>query len=96
MIPKVDGRLVFISVSQALLGDQSLTLPLPDVKFEGAIDLQSDGILDDVLVVPLSSTDVSGSLLNRQRVSNNMTPFCHFGFIDRNTFLNFFRRLSQH
>ncbi|PJA79130.1 MAG: hypothetical protein CO149_02235, partial [Nitrospirae bacterium CG_4_9_14_3_um_filter_51_5] len=72
LVREADRRLVFISVSQALCGDQSLTLPIPDLGFEGTIDLQPGDILDEVRVVPLFySIDVYGSLLDRLGVSNN-------------------------
>uniref|UniRef100_UPI00314051ED esterase/lipase family protein n=1 Tax=uncultured Nitrospira sp. TaxID=157176 RepID=UPI00314051ED len=62
----------FISLTQVLFGRQSLTLPVPDLGFEGTIDLQPEGILDEVRVVPLVySIDVYGSLLDRLRVSNH-------------------------
>lgn len=72
LVRKTDGSLVFISLTQALFGRQSLTLPVPDLGFEGTINLQPDGILDAVRVVPLLySIDVYGSLLERLRSSNN-------------------------
>lgn len=72
LVREADRSLVFISLTQALFGRQSLTLPVPDLGFEGTIDLQPDGILDEVRVVPLVySIDVYGSLLDRLRDSNH-------------------------
>ncbi len=73
LIREADKRLIFISLSEALFGSQALTIPVPGLGFEGTIDLQPDGILDEVRVVPLVySIDVYGSLLDRLRVSNHM------------------------
>ncbi|MGB5054589.1 MAG: hypothetical protein WBO24_09350 [Nitrospirales bacterium] len=72
LVREADRSLVFISLPQALFGRQSLTLPLPDLGFEGTINLQPDGILDEVRVMPLVySIDVYGSLLDRLRVSKH-------------------------
>ncbi|GJL68869.1 MAG: hypothetical protein NPIRA06_15040 [Nitrospirales bacterium] len=71
LVRESDGSLVFISFSEVLFGRQSLTLPVPDLGFKGTSDLQPDGILDEVRVVPLLySIDVYGSLLDRLRLSN--------------------------
>ena len=72
LVREADRSLVFISLPQALFGRQSLTLPVPDLGFEGTINLQPDGILDEVRVMPLVySIDVYGSLLDRLRVSKH-------------------------
>lgn len=72
LVRKEDRSLVFISLTQALFGHQSLTLPVPGLGFEGTIELQPDGILDEVRLVPLVySIDVYGSLLDRLRFSNH-------------------------
>jgi pimeloyl-ACP methyl ester carboxylesterase len=72
LVRESDGSLVFISLTQALFGHQSLTLPVPDLGFEGTIDLKPDGILEEVRLVPVVySIDVYGSLLDRLRVSNH-------------------------
>ena len=55
LVRESDGSLVFISLSQVLFGDQSLTIPVPGLGFEGTIDLQPDGIFDEFRVVPLST-----------------------------------------
>lgn len=71
LVRETDGRLIFISLTQALFGDQSLTLPVSGLGFEGTVNLQPDGILDEIRVVPLLySIDVYGSLLDRLRLSN--------------------------
>ena len=71
LVRETDDRLIFISLTQALFGDQSLTLPVPGLGFEGTVNLQPDGILDEIRVVPLLySIDVYGSLLDRLRLSN--------------------------
>lgn len=82
LIREADNRLVFISLSEALFGNQSLTFPVPGLGFEGTIDLQPDSILDEVRVVPLFySIDVYGSLLDQLRLSSNngqeMIPFTY-------------------
>jgi pimeloyl-ACP methyl ester carboxylesterase len=82
LVRETDSSLVFISLTQVLFGDQTLTLPLPGFGFEGTINLQPDGILDEVRVVPLFySIDVYGSLLARLRFSNNTSrdviPFAY-------------------
>ena len=70
LVRKSDGSLVFISLSQALFGDQALTIPVPGLGFEGTIDLQPDGIFDEFRVVPFFySIDVYGSLLDQLRRS---------------------------
>ncbi|MDR4458932.1 MAG: alpha/beta fold hydrolase [Nitrospirales bacterium] len=72
LVREADRSLVFISLTQTLFGRQSLTLPVPDLGFEGTINLQPDGILDEVRVMPLVySIDVYGSLLDRLRVSKH-------------------------
>jgi pimeloyl-ACP methyl ester carboxylesterase len=58
-----DGRLIWISVAQALFGDVPLTLPIPGLGLHDAIPLQPDGLLDNVPVVPLMySVDGYGSM----------------------------------
>lgn len=71
LVREADRSLVFISLSQVLFGDQTLTMPVPGLGLQGTVPLQPDGILDEVRVVPLFySIDVYGSLLDRLRVSN--------------------------
>jgi pimeloyl-ACP methyl ester carboxylesterase len=70
LVQESDGSLVFITLSQVLFGDQSLTIPVPGLGFQKTIDLQPDGIFETFRVVPLVySIDVYGSLLDRLRAS---------------------------
>ncbi|WNM62325.1 lipase/acyltransferase domain-containing protein [Candidatus Nitrospira neomarina] len=70
LVRESDGSLVFITLSQVLFGDQSLTIPVPGLGFQKTIDLQPEGIFEAFRVVPLVySIDVYGSLLDRLRVS---------------------------
>ncbi len=70
LVRETDGRLIFISLTQALFGVQSLTLPVPGLGFEGTVNLQPDGILDEIRVVPLFYTiDVYGELIDQLRLS---------------------------
>ncbi|MGE3787486.1 MAG: hypothetical protein AB7H03_12660 [Nitrospirales bacterium] len=72
LVRKADRSLVFISLTQALFGDQSLTLPVPGLGFEGTTELEPDGILDEVGVIPpFYSIDVYGSLLDRLSTSTH-------------------------
>ncbi|MDR4493107.1 MAG: alpha/beta fold hydrolase [Nitrospirales bacterium] len=72
LVRESDRSLVFVSLTQVLFGDQSLTLPVPGLGFKDTIDLQPDGILDEVRIIPLLySIDVYGSLLDRLRPSSN-------------------------
>src|SRR5680860_942591 len=71
LVHEADSSPMFISVSEALFGDQSLTLPIPGLGFETTIGLKPADILDEVSVVPfVYSIDVYGSLLDRLRVYN--------------------------
>ncbi|GJL58551.1 MAG: hypothetical protein NPIRA03_14080 [Nitrospirales bacterium] len=71
LVRESDGRLVFITLSEVLFGDQSLTIPVPGLGLKGSMDLQPDGIFDTFRVVPpFYSIDVYGSLLVRLRDSN--------------------------
>jgi len=71
LVQETDGKLIFISLSQALFGDQTLTLPVPDLGFQGTVDLKPEGILEEVSVVPFFySIDVYGSLIDQLRLSN--------------------------
>ncbi|MGP0592958.1 lipase/acyltransferase domain-containing protein [Nitrospira sp. T9] len=70
LVRESDGSLVFITLSQVLFGDQSLTIPVPGLGFQETIDLQPEGIFETFRVVPLVySIEVYGSLLDRLRVS---------------------------
>ena len=70
LVRESDGSLVFITLSQVLFGDQSLTIPVPGLGFKETIDLQPEGIFETFRVVPLVySIEVYGSLLDRLRVS---------------------------
>jgi len=82
LVHETDGDLIFISLTQALFGDQTLTLPVPGMGFEGTINLEPDGILDEVRVVPLFySIDVYGKLIDQLRLSREesreVIPFAY-------------------
>ena len=67
-----DGDLVWVDAWEALFGRRSLRLPLPGLGFDGALDLQPDGILQQITVIPwLYSVEGYGSLINalRERVA---------------------------
>ncbi len=71
LVRETDGSLIFFSLTEALFGDQTLTLPVPGLGFEGTINLEPDSILDEVRMVPLFySIDVYGSLLDQLHLSN--------------------------
>ncbi len=62
LVHEADSSPMFISVSEALFGDQSLTLPIPGLGFEKTIALKPSDILDEVSVVPfVYSIDVYGA-----------------------------------
>ncbi len=71
LVQETDGSLIFISLNQALFGDQTLTLPVPGLGFKGTVNLQPEGILEEFDVVPLLySIDVYGSLIDQLGLSN--------------------------
>jgi len=60
-----DEHLIWISASEALFGNQPLTLPVPGLELTNAIDLRPDLILDQVPVVPyIYEVDVYGPLID--------------------------------
>ncbi len=76
------GDLIFISLRQVLLGSQPLTLPIPGLKLEGALNLAPSSILDEVTVIPLLySINVYRSLLDQLHPFNNKSrqviPFAY-------------------
>lgn len=76
------GDLIFISLGQALFGSQPLTLPIPGLQLEGALNLAPSSILDEVSVIPLLySINVYRSLLDQLYHSNNKSrqviPFAY-------------------
>ncbi|MEX0829842.1 MAG: hypothetical protein WD032_06335 [Nitrospirales bacterium] len=71
LVRESDGQLIFISLTQALFGDQTLTLPVPGLGLTGTINLRPEGLLEEVAVIPLLySIDVYASLMARLRHSN--------------------------
>ncbi len=79
---KTNGDLIFISLGQVLFGSQSLTLPIPGLKLERALNLVPSSILDEVTVIPLLySINVYRCLLDQLRTSNNknrqIIPFAY-------------------
>ncbi len=70
LVRETDRKLIFISLTQALFGDQALTLPVPGLGLKGTTALQPEGLLEEVDVVPLLySIDVYGSLMAQLRLS---------------------------
>ena len=68
LVRESDRTLVWISPSEALFGNQPLTLPISSLELTNTIALQPDTILDTVDVIPfLYSVDVYGSLLDTLR-----------------------------
>lgn len=68
LVRNSDEHLVWISASEALFGDQPLTLPVQGLGLTQAIDLRPDGILDHVPVIPyLYEVDVYGALIDELR-----------------------------
>jgi pimeloyl-ACP methyl ester carboxylesterase len=66
-----DGQLIFISLTQALFGDQALTLPVTGLELRGTTNLQPEGLLEEIDVIPLLySIDVYASLMAQLRHSN--------------------------
>ena len=64
LVRESDGKLVWISAEQALVGDLPLTLPIPGLGLHNAIQLQPAGILEKVPIIPLLySVDGYGSML---------------------------------
>ena len=69
---ETNGDLIFISLGQALFGSQPLTLPIPGLNLEGALNLAPSSILDEVTIIPLLySINVYRSLLDRLDLSSN-------------------------
>ncbi len=68
LVRESDRKLLWISPSEALFGNQPLTLPIPSLNLTNAITLRPDTILDTIDVIPLLySVDVYGSLLDTLR-----------------------------
>jgi pimeloyl-ACP methyl ester carboxylesterase len=64
LVQSTDGKLIWISATQALFGSQPLTLPIEGLGLPDTVDLRADGILDHVQVVPLLyAVDGYGSIL---------------------------------
>ena len=82
LVRESDGELIWISPSEALFGDQPLTLPVPGLELNKTIELRPDTILDRVQVIPLIySVDVYGSLLELLRSAHEdqsaVIPFAY-------------------
>ncbi|MDQ6733096.1 MAG: hypothetical protein M3Z35_03110 [Nitrospirota bacterium] len=68
LVRESDGKLVWISVGQALAGDLPLTLPIPGLGLHDAIRLEPEGILEKVPIIPLLyAVDGYGSMLEALR-----------------------------
>ncbi|WP_447980023.1 lipase/acyltransferase domain-containing protein [Candidatus Nitrospira bockiana] len=70
LVRVADGKLVWISALQAVLGDHSLALPLPGLDVQDAVPLRPDGVLEKISIVPLLySVDGYGAILQALRAS---------------------------
>ena len=79
---ETNGEVVWISSTEALLGDQPLTLPVSELKLTNTISLRPSTLLDSVEVIPfLYSVDVYGSLLDTLQTSRlnqaEIIPFAY-------------------
>jgi pimeloyl-ACP methyl ester carboxylesterase len=64
LVEQTGGRLVWLSVQEALFGTRSLTMPLPDLGIHHSVMVHSDGILEDIPVIPfIYSINGYGTLL---------------------------------
>jgi pimeloyl-ACP methyl ester carboxylesterase len=52
LVEETSGRLVWLSVQEALFGTRSLAVPQPDLGIQDFVLVRSDGILQDISVVP--------------------------------------------
>ncbi len=72
LVQETNGEIVWISPTEALVGDQPLTLPVPGLELNNTISLRPGTILDSVEVIPfLYSVDVYGSLLDVLQTSHH-------------------------
>ncbi|HJR76014.1 MAG TPA: hypothetical protein VJ805_03540 [Nitrospiraceae bacterium] len=64
LVEEASGRLVWLSVQEALVGTKSLALPRADLGIPNSVLVRPDGILQDIPVVPfLYSVNGYGTLL---------------------------------
>ncbi len=86
LVRQSDHTLIWVSASEALFGNQPLTLPVPGLKLHNTIELRPETILDSVQVIPaLYSVDVYGSLLDKLRDSHEgLTQVIPFTYDWRN------------
>lgn len=96
LVRQSDGSLIFISLSQILFGEQSLTLPVPGLGLTNTVDLKPSGIFEDFRVIPLFySIDVYGSLLNRlQTATDIQTEVIPFSYDWRGDLMEAVRNLD--
>lgn len=64
LVEQSSGRLVWLSVQEALFGTRSLAAPLPNLGVHDPVLVRPDGILEDIPVIPfLYAVDGYGALL---------------------------------
>lgn len=72
LVQSTDGKLIWISATQALFGSQPLTLPIAGLGLPDTADLIADGILDHVQVIPLLyAVDGYGSIFKTLEVQGD-------------------------
>jgi len=96
LVRSSDQQLVWISASEALFGNQPLTLPVQGLQLVNAIDLRPDSILDRVQVVPyVYAIDVYGSLIETLRSeTHGDTDVISFTYDWRRDLMDSVRRLD--
>ena len=77
-----DKRIIWLSLSEALVGRTSLMLPLPGMEYGEAVPLREDGLLETVTIVPgIYAVDLYRSLVKSLRESGNdrvaVLPFAY-------------------
>ena len=97
LVRESNGEIIWISTSEALFGDQPLTLPVPGLELNNTIQLRPDTILDRVQVIPLIySVDVYGSLLDTlQSTHEGQSDIIPFTYDWRKDLLEAVRSLNE-
>ena len=64
LVEQTTGRLVWLSVQEALFGTRSLAVLLPNLGIPNSVQVRSDGILEDIPIIPfVYSVNGYGTLL---------------------------------